>query len=69
MAEEYVCIQCGMETNEIRCPRCKLNSCVDQKKLESCFGADWVKRKKAGGVEEERGRLCKTDGLLWNGST
>lgn len=54
MAEEYVCIQCGMETNEIRCPRCKLNSCVDQKKLESCFGADWLKRRKAQDVKEEK---------------
>lgn len=54
MAEvyEYVCIQCGLETNEIRCPRCKLNSCVNQKKLESCFGADWQRLRKGKKVKD-----------------
>lgn len=42
--EEFICLQCGMETKEPRCPRCKLRSGVRKEKLEQVYGPDWEKR-------------------------
>lgn len=44
MSDEYICLQCRMETNEIRCPRCKLKSCVEKSKLELIYGPEWENR-------------------------